>query len=161
MSNLAAATRTHSPLTMAMAAAVAVATACGSEGGSRPSTVTSPSPSPSVFPGFGQCHVTLTSFCGGSCPDYATVVDRLQRGCATAPLRSRALAGHCPGVFYYTLSEGPFSSSSAYFDGNGVMIGARAGTDYNAYCNGASFDIDAGVILTCPRPLELEQLCVR
>ena len=157
MSSMFAAVRTPAPLV----AAVVVATACSPDSGPRPSAVTSPSPTTSTFPTVGQCRVTLEQFCGGACPSYATTVDRLQSGCAILSLGSRALAGHCPGVFYYTEIVTPISSSTSYYDGRGVMIGSRAGADYNAYCGGSSFTLDAGVLPTCPRPLELEQVCAR
>ena len=127
-----------------------------------PVAAASPSPSPSVFPGFGQCRVTLAEFCGAAgCPDYATVVARMQRDCVTAPRPYEARAGHCPGVFYYTISIGQLSGGTGYYDGDGKMIGGSRGADYNAYCNGASFDIQGGVIPACPTRLELDQLCKR
>ena len=141
-----------------MAMAVVMAAACGADA-RAPLAPSSPSPSTTVLPGVGSCRVTLTAYCGArGCPSYATAVENLRRGCAAGEVR-RGLAGHCPGVFYYTSNSGDFVSIVSYFDGDGKMIGARTATDFAQYCNGTSFTLEGGEIPTCPRPLELEPLC--
>jgi hypothetical protein len=92
---------------------------------------------------------------------YAESVKQLRALCSGARPGTVYSAGQCPGVFYMTRQEDPFSVSSEYFDGNGTLIGGTRVANTKVYCESTSFDVRAGVIPTCPREPELEVLCSR
>ena len=117
---------------------------------------TSPTPQPSMMV---ACQGTLAELCGGKCSDHDTNIEQLRRACTNAPM-TEAVAGRCPdGAFSVMRLTGPLSDSSEYYDGDGKMIGVSITRAYAGFCNGQSSTIQAGVIPTCSRPLELERLC--
>lgn len=127
--------------------------------------VPSPSPSPSQSGSIPVAVIpvctNLAQYCGGSCPTYAEDLAALRRSCASQPRFSLYSTIHCPGVFYRNerVEDSARRVTEAYFDGNGVMIGARASSQNNEFCGGSTTLVSAGTILTCPVPEQQEVLC--
>jgi len=157
------------PVTHTFGLAVAIATV-GCDYTSNGPAVPFPSPSPSTFPvivvpassptPLPVC-TSLTQYCGGSCPTYSEDLAALRRACTSQPRFSLYSTIHCPGVFYRNerVEDSARRVTEAYFDGNGVMIGARASSQNNEFCGGSTTLVSAGTILTCPVPEQQEVLC--
>jgi hypothetical protein len=117
---------------------------------------------PTPFPGTVACNVTLAEFCGGPCPTYAQRVEQMRRTCAGLSPYIRRWAGHCPGVYYYVHEDNlVIGGFEEQFDGSGVMIGGLRYSDTTSFCNRTAFSVEAGIRLTCPVALDLEELCTR
>ena len=125
-----------------------------------PSPAVAASPSPAAVASTRPCQVTLEKYCAGPCLDYTQQVDRLRAGCATKPASSfKEWEERCPGSFSSIRTASPTESHQSYFDAKGNLIGAVTTADYQRFCDGTSFSLEAGTRPTCPRPLETEPLC--
>jgi len=157
------------PVTHTFGLAVAIATV-GCDYTSNGPAVPFPSPSPSTFPvivvpassptPLPVC-TSLTQYCGGSCPTYSEDLAALRRACTSQPRFSLYSTIHCPGVFYRNVrnEESGRRWTQAYFDGNGVMIGARAGSQDKEFCGGLTSAVNAGMTPTCPVAEQQEIFC--
>jgi hypothetical protein len=124
-----------------------------------PSTPAPPSPSPSSNVTViavptprppTPCIATLAQYCDGPCPTYREDFRAIVRECPTAPQGTNYYVGSCPGVYDYTLRSHPHDRTLAYFDTNGVMIGARSWSENKELCGGTLSNLEVGDIPPCP-----------
>jgi hypothetical protein len=132
-----------------LAAALLVGGACAPAAGpARPSDATS-----AFSHASRACVVSLGDYCRSlrdGCPGYAVRTEQLRRLCPVLRVR----AADCGGG-YRSLSwqDTLLGTHIDYFDQEGQQVGTSQATDYQAYCGGTSFTLEAGTQPPCSTPV--------
>jgi hypothetical protein len=99
-----------------------------------------------------DCARPLADYCGNApCTTYENEAQRLRAliaryndsGCLLV-----AQIGECGSFRVVSQSDG-YVGRVTYFDGNGALVGVKASSDTNEYCNGNAFGATYGSVPTC------------